>query len=146
MTTRAKRRDDARIVAKVMEKSGTTELDTISELAATRRDLDIAKGYLKTYKTRLERLAMGLQFVSNALISNKIQEAQTAMRALNANDLAEAREAVGNRSMALDILARALEKGTNTPESREALERARILAPEAFGGVVAMTQSQAANG
>lgn len=143
MSTRAKRRQDGAVIAKLATQASATELDTIAELAAARGTIDTLKAYCKTYKTRLERCAMGFQFVSNAIIANKIPEAQVAMRAMMANDLKEARETVGNRAMALDIAVRAIEnryvKGQLPFEFQEALDRIKVLAPEAFGGEVAPT-------
>lgn len=144
MSARAKRRDDARTAAKIIEKSGAAELDTVGELATARREVDMLKGYCKTYKTRLERLAMALQFVSNRIIENNVQAAQVAMRSILANDLAEARETVGNRAMALEIAIAALDRAmSGMPysglEIKEAVMKIKTLAPEHFGGEVAMT-------
>ncbi len=141
-----------------MEKSGALELDTLSELAATRRDLDLVKGYCKGYRTRLERIAMGLQFVANAIIRSDIAAATTSIRALLANDGKEARETVGNRSMALAVAVQtfmSMSGGTCCADhsdsmsrsgrscdqkmALEALDKIKILAPEEFGGVVADT-------
>ncbi len=127
------------MAAKVMEKSGDAELDTVAELAATRRDLDLVRGWCKTYKTRMERAAMGLQFVSNAIIRGEVVAAQTAMRALLANDLAEARQTVGARADALGLAISVLDRHDKTKDVADALASIRLMAPEAFGGEVAMT-------
>lgn len=139
MASRAQRRTDGRMVAKIASHADGQDLDTIAELAAVRRDLDTAKGYLKMYKTRLERLAMGLQFVSNALVADKVRQAQVAMRALMSNDLAEARETVGNRTMALDMAVTAMQRHDKSKDIANELEKIKRLAPEAFGGEFAMT-------
>jgi hypothetical protein len=133
VTARAKRRDDARVAAKVMEKSGAAEMDTVAELAAARRDLDVARAWLGEYKTRLERIAMGLQFVQNRIVAGEIPAASVAIRALMAGDAREAREIVGSRAQALHIAVAAIQMAANTAETREALGQIRMLAPEVFG-------------
>jgi hypothetical protein len=149
LTSRAKRRDDARIVAKAAEQAGGATLDIVAELAATKRDLGLAISYTKSYKTRLERVLMGLQLVSNFIVKNEIQAAQTAVRSLLANDAKEAREAVGNRREALRIAVEALEINCN-PQTRPclpldpcvghaAIRHIKTLCPEQFGGEVEMT-------
>ena len=140
MTARAKRRDDARTAAKVMEKSGAAELDTIAELAATRRDLELARGWLKTYKDREQRLAMIFQFVSNAIIKDDMKAAQIAMRSAAANDLKDAREVMAAREKALALAVEVLERHDRTGDIFDALVMIRTL------GQVAMTAEKVAHG
>jgi hypothetical protein len=140
LKTRASRRLDARTAAKVMEKSGAADMDTVAELAAAKRDLDLTRTWLRTYKDREQRLSMVFQFVSNALVRGEVAKAQTAMRAAQANDLKDAREAVAQRGEAICLAVEAMLKCGHI----EALDKIRRLAPEAFGGEVAMVQAPVA--
>lgn len=134
MSTRAARRSVARQIVKLAPESERDALVVALERVEKLTD------WLRSYKIREERLAMALQFISNRIIAGEFPAAQVAMRATMANDLAEARETVGNRAMALDVAISAL-KGEGDCE--KALAQIERLAPEAFGGEVEMTQTKA---
>ena len=143
MTARAKRRSDARAASKVMERSGAGEMDTVSELASSRRMVESLTGYCKDYRMRLERIAMGLQFVQNRVIEGNTQAATIAIRALMSNDAAEARETVGNRRMALEMAVAVLRRHDRARDISDALDKIKMIAPEAFGAdAVEMEQTR----
>ncbi len=134
MSTRSDRRSAARTIVKLAPAAETDALVIALEKA------DLLKGYCVTYKTRLERIAMAMQFISNRIIENNIPAAQVAMRAILANDMKEAREAVGNREQALAIAVDTLQMVSMTPRVKDALSQIKTLAPEIFnGGAVEMT-------
>lgn len=111
---RSERRSAARVV---VSHSG------ITDLAAAERNLDVAKGYLVSYRAREQHVTLGLNAIQVALLRNDLPAAQKFMAELFASPLREAREVVANRDEAMRIAVEALKRTGEHDDTVEAIER-----------------------
>lgn len=124
MSARAARRAAVRTI---VAKAPVSEVDA---LALALRRAETLEGFTRDYKTRLERMVLGLNMIQRMLIKSDYAAASKTIRALFASDLKEARETVANREQALDIAVVALEALGADKRAAEALGKIAMLAPE----------------
>lgn len=113
-------------------KKKPTPTSSPAALEVVSRNLDTAMDHLRAYRTRQDAIVLGLGEVRRAVVDGYLPTAQDAIDDLLGTTLKQSKDRVDNLMLALKIAVDALEKGNNTPESRDALIQIELVAPKEF--------------